>query len=120
MRLKYFFIILCTSAVTFLPQAEAFCTKEKKNCRYKNSCREECNAEDRQEAIELCKEKRSARRLKRGGVLFREYVDALHAPRYRREFTKAQWKTILLQKRIRIPLTAEEHRSLTKLFIDEE
>ena len=58
-------------------------------------------------------------RLKRGGVLYQEYATAIHTKRYRTEFTPAQWKTILLQKRVRIPLTAEEHRSLEMLFIGE-
>ena len=58
--------------------------------------------------------------LKRGGVLYEEYATALHTKRFRNEFTTAQWKTILLQKRIRIPLTGPDHRAMLKLFVGEE
>lgn len=56
---------------------------------------------------------------KRGGKLYDEYATALHTKRLHNEFTSAQWKTILLQKRIRIPLTEREHRDLLRFFINE-
>lgn len=58
-------------------------------------------------------------RTKRGGVLYEEYAAALHTKRLRNEFTSAQWKTILLQKRVRVPLTAEDHRDLLQFFVHE-
>lgn len=54
-----------------------------------------------------------------GGVVYEEYGTAWHAIRYRTEFTAAQWKTILLQKRVRVPLTADDQRALSKLFVGE-
>lgn len=54
-----------------------------------------------------------------GGVAYEEYGEAWHSIRYRSEFTAAQWKTILLQKRIRVPLTAEDQRALSQLFVGE-
>lgn len=54
-----------------------------------------------------------------GAEVYDEYGDAWHAVRYRNEFSAAQWKTILLQKRIRVPLTAEDQRALSELFVGE-
>lgn len=54
-----------------------------------------------------------------GGVLYEQYATALHTKRLRSEFTRAQWKTILLQKRIRIPLTAQDHHEMELFFIGE-
>jgi hypothetical protein len=54
-----------------------------------------------------------------GGVVYEEYGTAWHPIRYRTEFTAAQWKTILLQKRVRVPLTADDQRALSKLFVGE-
>lgn len=54
-----------------------------------------------------------------GGVVYEEYGTAWHSIRYRTEFTAAQWKTILLQKRVRVPLTADDQRALSKLFVGE-
>ena len=83
-----------------------------------DSVNAECGKSDA-EARRECRKVIEDTRLKRGGVLYQEYVDAMHTRRYRKEFTPAQWKTILLQKRVRIPLSAEEHRSLEALFIGE-
>jgi hypothetical protein len=64
--------------------------------------------------------KKEAAELKaQGAEVYEEYGDAWHAVRYRNEFTAAQWKTILLQKRIRVPLTAEDQRALSELFVGE-
>lgn len=52
----------------------------------------------------------------RGGELYEEYATAMHNRRTQKEMTPAQWKTVLLQKRIRIPLTAEDHRDLEVFF----
>lgn len=52
----------------------------------------------------------------RGGELYEEYSTAMHNKRTQREMTPAKWKTVLLQKRIRIPLTAEDHRDLLIFF----
>lgn len=54
-----------------------------------------------------------------GGVLYEQYSTALHTKRLRNEFTRAEWKTILLQKRIRIPLTAQDHHDMELFFIGE-
>lgn len=54
-----------------------------------------------------------------GGVLYEQYSTALHTKRLRNEFTRAEWKTILLQKRIRIPLTAQDHYDMELFFIGE-
>ena len=64
------------------------------------------------------KEKRSTiqNEKKRGGELYEEYATAMHNKRTPKEMTPAQWKTVLLQKRIRIPLTAEDHRDLLEFF----
>lgn len=52
----------------------------------------------------------------RGGELYEQYATAMHNKRTPKEMTPAQWKTVLLQKRIRIPLTAEDHRDLLQFF----
>lgn len=56
---------------------------------------------------------------KRGGEVYEEYANVIHAKRYRNEFTPAQWKTILLQKRVRIPFTAQEHHDILLFFVNE-
>lgn len=63
------------------------------------------------------KKARRQQSLKRGGNLYEEYATALHSKRRMSEFTPAQWKTILLQKRIRIPLTAKDHHDLEEFFL---
>lgn len=55
---------------------------------------------------------------KQGGEYYEEYVTAMHNKRFQNEFTPAEWKTILLQKRVRVPFTAEEHRDLLLFFGD--
>lgn len=66
----------------------------------------------------LSKQERAALKA-RGGVVYEEYGDAWHPIRYRSEFTAAQWKTILLQKRIRVPMTVQDQRALSELFVGE-
>lgn len=64
--------------------------------------------------------KKEAAKLKeRGGVIYEAYGEAWHPIRYQKEFGAAQWKTILLQKRVRVPLTAQDQRALLKLFVGE-
>ena len=98
-------LIVTLFQVVFIGQITAGC------------CADYCQSEQSTEVD--CEKKQKKDRLKRGGILYDRYGTAIHARRYSREFTRAQWKTIMLQKRVRIPLSAEEHRSLSKLLVDE-
>jgi hypothetical protein len=47
-----------------------------------------------------------------GSELYSEYGSAMHRLRLQNELTPAQWRTTLLFHRVRLPLTADDYRSL--------
>ncbi len=83
-----------------------------------NCCQKSCSKGASSTPKKLSKQEIAALKAQ-GGVVYDEYGDAWHPIRYRTEFTAAQWKTILLQKRIRVPLTAKDQRALSELLVGE-
>lgn len=81
-------------------------------------CRKTCSERSSDTPKPLTKEE-IAKLKERGGEVYEEYGEAWHSIRYQKEFTAAQWKTILLQKRVRVPLTADDQRALLELFVGE-
>ncbi len=81
-------------------------------------CRQPCAEQSSETPKPLTKEE-IAKLKERGGEVYEEYGEAWHSIRYQKEFTAAQWKTILLQKRVRVPLTADDQRALQELFVGE-
>lgn len=115
MRLLSLFLTLFISQWAWSSDCCCCCDQPKAHSRPR------CYTEaDRKKAIEDCKSRLSKYRFKRGGLLYQYYAEAMHSKRYRREFTTAQWKTILLQKRVRIPWTAEDHRAFYRFFVGED
>lgn len=53
---------------------------------------------------------------RKGDLYYKEYGDAMHRYRLPSELTPAQWRTVMLFHRVRIPLTADEYCSLVDFF----
>lgn len=62
-------------------------------------------------------EKKKQKLMKLGNLYYQEYGRAMHRERLQSELTPAQWKTTLLFHRIKLPLTAEEQKSLEALLV---
>jgi len=45
---------------------------------------------------------------------YEEHAARAHPDRYPNELTDAEWKTVMLQMRVRAPLTARDHRKILK------
>ncbi len=100
------FILAIATAISSSLEANSCC------------CWEECVTCESETPRKLTKQEEAALK-QQGGVVYEEYGTAWHSIRYRTEYTAAQWKTILLQKRVRVPLTADDQRALSKLFVGE-
>ncbi len=76
----------------------------------------EDNEEEDEEDKSLSRTSRCTAR--KGRELYKEYGTAMHSQRLQNELSPAEWLTVLLFHRVRVPFTAEEHCNLNRFFTD--